>query len=106
MLIAFGPHELSKVNVGQQLCFDVVDGFLQGFNELLEIFFIQKKLLLFIGESLALCLPPTLGDGNVIVIGAGRFYIEEIGAFARPNSFGVDSFLFPFVHNKCRLVRS
>ena len=100
MFIALGAHELGKIHVGEQFGFDVIDAFLQGVDELVKVFFVEKQFMLFVGESFALRLPSTFGNGNIIVVGARGLDIEKIRPFARSNPFGIDFILLSFVHNQ------
>jgi len=77
--------ELGKVNVGQEFSFYGINGLPQRFRERVEVFFVEKQLVLFAGEATALRVPPTLGNGQKIVAGAGGFYVEKIRPFTRFN---------------------
>lgn len=72
---AFG--ELLKINVGQEFGFYVVNGLPEGFDELIEVFFVEKQLVLFVGEAIALQVPPALGNGQKIVVGAGGLHVKK-----------------------------
>ena len=95
---------LVEIKVRHQLGFDVVDGFFEGIDKFIEVFFVQKQFVFLVGESIALRVAATLGDGDVIIAGAGRFYVEEIRALARPDPLGVQFFPILFFHNWGRLL--
>ena len=85
--IALALGKLSKINIGHELGFHVVERFLQGFDKLVEVFLIQKQLLLFVGKAVTLCQSAAFSDGQKIVVGTGRFHVEEVRPFTRPYAF-------------------
>ena len=42
LFVTLGAAKLCKINVGQQVSFNVIDGFLKGLHEFLKIFLVQK----------------------------------------------------------------
>lgn len=81
--VLFG--EPGKVNVGHEFSFYGINGLPQHFSECVEVFFVEKQLMLLAGEATALRVPPTLGTGQKIVVGAGGSYVEKIRPFTRFN---------------------
>ena len=75
----------------QEVVHNVADRFLQAFLELLEIFFIEENLVFVVGKG-PIPLQPAfaLRDGEIeVVVSLGGLDIEEIGALACTDGFGI-----------------
>ena len=67
--------ECIKVKVGHQLLFDVINGFTERFNKLVEVFFVKKNFEALVGIIVPLL---AFGDGEKVIVGPGGFHVEEI----------------------------
>ena len=54
--------------------------------------------------AIALRMPPTLRNGQIIIIGARGLNVKKIRSFACPNPLGVNLFPVSIVHNQLGLV--
>lgn len=81
IVVGFGAGAFGKpfeINVGQEFGFDVVDRLLEGFDEFVKVFFVEKQFVFFVGKAIALWMPPTLGNGQKIIVGTGSPDVEKI----------------------------
>ena len=71
--------ELGKINVGEQLGLHMINGSVESFLEFVKIFFVDENLVLNhrLLASIVKLLRP-LGDGHVIIVVAGRFYVKKV----------------------------
>ena len=79
--------KLGEVNIGHQLCFYVVDRFLECLDKLGKILLVEKHFLFLEAKTVALWLAAAFGQNQVIVIGTGSFHVEKVSSFPRPHPF-------------------
>jgi hypothetical protein len=80
--------KLAEIKVGHQVGFDEIHGFLEALYKLVEVFFVKKHLVFLVGEiSILACVASAFGDGDVVVVGTGRFHIKKIRPLTCSHTF-------------------
>jgi hypothetical protein len=76
--------KLRKINSRHQFILNMVYGIVQRVQKFVKIFLVKENLVFFIGKALIILIVPllTFRNGEVVVIGPGRFYIKKVGPFA------------------------
>ena len=63
----------------------MVNGIIKGLQKFVEILLVKENLVFFVGKAFIVFVLPlfAFGNGEVVIIGAGRFYIKKVGSFSR-----------------------
>jgi hypothetical protein len=85
-LILIAMQIFVEVVLGQKIGFYMANGFIEGIVEFVKILFVQMD---FTFDKVAVVELTSFAfrNGNVVVIISCGFHIEEISAFAGPDSF-------------------
>ena len=72
----------------------MADGFVQCAGKLFKILLVQKYFMLLVEKTIIFVPSFTLCDGQIIIVGPGRFNVEKICTLTCPNPFGENFCLF------------
>jgi hypothetical protein len=95
--------ECVEIEVGHQFGLDVVHGFRECLEELVEILLVKEDLMPVV--TIVIETFTALRDGKIIIVPAGSPHIEEIGtSFTCADAFAVDAIHALFVVVVCHSV--